>query len=698
MRWVKDSRLQEQMVKLENFKPQLKRGRISPQKGRILFETEDPFDQIVLPIDLADFLVQCNGQRTVGEIVENIYHQKGVVQFRLIFKALQYLAERGFLENGHELQLPESHLSNQVSFHSFKPNWSFPIGRRIFNDKQHPGLFYGLAMLIIITSILSFQNMSWAWAQMEFFRIDGSYLYGLVFFTFTASFLLSFKNIFKTLLQVFLTGRAYNFGLGFNGYAIHFNVTSDALFLTESKLYLALFHFASFASPLPIAGAIAFLWPDFPLLPQLFQIVAFIMLLEANPFEDNDFNQFLKTAFPDDTFRRIATLVRQKPFISVLESSGKDENSGIASAFHHFSLLWTAGFAGVFFYGMNFHFTPAFNAMKNSGYAEKIAALLLLTLIGTWFLVSINNQLKLLWKAFFTPTRTFLLNMVKKRHTRKIDFFNQQEIYRTLEGLPLFSYFPQELLNMIVQKSTVQKVDAGTPVILQGDEGRELFILLSGRLEVRKRYSKSKYQRLTEIHPPSIFGEIAVLEDCKRLAEVTAAEESVILCIPARTLRQAAEENQYIRELDAFKNAIMVNQFFSSAPMFRELDDSVIHLFTARGKIEQFDRGDHVFNQGDPGDGFYLILRGLAGVVVNGRPVAKIQQGGFFGEIALIADIPRTGAITALEPLTTLKIGRESFWEILSQDLQMAVFIENVGEHRIREDIEILKGKDAKIA
>ena len=251
---------------------------------------------------------------------------------------------------------------------------------------------------------------------------------------------------------------------------------------------------------------------------------------------------------------------------------------------------------------------------------------------------------------------------------------------------------------MIVQKSEVHKVPGGTPVIIQGDEGTELFILLSGTLEARKRFSKSNFERLTPIYPPSIFGEVAVLEDCKRTAEVTATEDSIVLKIPARTLRQAAEENAFVRELDSFRNAIMVSQFFNSAPMFRDLPENIIQIFMARGKIEHFKVGEAVFNQGDSGDGFYLVLRGTAKVIVNHRPVASIQQGGFFGEIALIADIPRTGAIVAEEPLTTLKVERESFWEILSQDLQMAVFIENVGEHRIREDIEIIKGKDAKIA
>ena len=88
----------------------------------------------------------------------------------------------GFLKMGNELELPESHLENQISFHSIRPNWHFAIGRRIFNDNKHPAIFYVMAMGIILTSILSVQNLNWSWAQLQFFRVEGSYLYGLVFF------------------------------------------------------------------------------------------------------------------------------------------------------------------------------------------------------------------------------------------------------------------------------------------------------------------------------------------------------------------------------------------------------------------------------------------------------------------------------------------------------------------------------------
>lgn len=59
--------------------------------------------------------------------------------------------------------------------------------------------------------------------------------------------------------------------------------------------------------------------------------------------------------------------------------------------------------------------------------------------------------------------------------------------------------------------------------------------------------------------------------------------------------------------------------------------------------------------------------------------------------MSAIADIPRTASISALEETLLLKISREAFWEILSQNIELAMFIESVSEARIQEDIEAIQ-------
>jgi MFS family permease len=68
-----------------------------------------------------------------------------------------------------------------------------------------------------------------------------------------------------------------------------------------------------------------------------------------------------------------------------------------------------------------------------------------------------------------------------------------------------------------------------------------------------------------------------------------------------------------------------------------------------------------VFAQGDPGDRFYAIADGEAAVEVDGARTSTLGRGGFFGEIALLRDVPRTATVRALAELRLYAIERDEF-------------------------------------
>ncbi|MEM9467709.1 MAG: cyclic nucleotide-binding domain-containing protein [Actinomycetota bacterium] len=76
--------------------------------------------------------------------------------------------------------------------------------------------------------------------------------------------------------------------------------------------------------------------------------------------------------------------------------------------------------------------------------------------------------------------------------------------------------------------------------------------------------------------------------------------------------------------------------------------------------------------QGTVGREFMIIADGEATVRRNGRLIATLGPGDFFGELAVIAGVPRTATVTAETKMTVEALNRREFSSLLDNSPKLA--------------------------
>ena len=120
-------------------------------------------------------------------------------------------------------------------------------------------------------------------------------------------------------------------------------------------------------------------------------------------------------------------------------------------------------------------------------------------------------------------------------------------------------------------------------------------------------------------------------------------------------------------------------------PMFQPMRQPAFELVVGRLIPLVSPAGATPIRQGDEGDRFYVVEAGEAVVTVDGREIARVRPGDYFGEIALLRDVPRTASVEALTELHLLALEREDFMAAVTGSRPMAEAASEVVDRRLAE-------------
>jgi len=97
-----------------------------------------------------------------------------------------------------------------------------------------------------------------------------------------------------------------------------------------------------------------------------------------------------------------------------------------------------------------------------------------------------------------------------------------------------------------------------------------------------------------------------------------------------------------------------LHQMLQSITLFADLSHAELEAAAHTFGEEWFGEGQRVLRQGFTGTGFYVIAAGEAAVRLNGKDIATLGRGDFFGEISILLGEPPTADVVSLGALRCL--------------------------------------------
>lgn len=122
-------------------------------------------------------------------------------------------------------------------------------------------------------------------------------------------------------------------------------------------------------------------------------------------------------------------------------------------------------------------------------------------------------------------------------------------------------------------------------------------------------------------------------------------------------------------------------------PLFDHIPGEELARIARIAQEIYFDAGETFIIEGDIGDSLYLLIEGKVSVHRAKKQVTELGANQAVGEMAILDSEPRSASVTAVTPVTALKIEREDFYDIMAERAEIAQGVIRILTQRLRKEL-----------
>jgi CRP/FNR family cyclic AMP-dependent transcriptional regulator len=306
-------------------------------------------------------------------------------------------------------------------------------------------------------------------------------------------------------------------------------------------------------------------------------------------------------------------------------------------------------------------------------------------------------------------------------------------IENLLRRWEIFSHFSDEQLAQLGACATRNRFAPGATVVKEGEETQDAYLIESGGVRIQRRTPYGHFS-LAALEPGTLFGETSFVDRVPRSGDAVTTGETELVGLSPEALSALMESDPrfklalywtFWKSLSSKLRQTNDNltQFFSETrkpasaepaslrepvgdfhvdlaskrKLFQEqkLSSMEINFLSSLSKERKYAPNQLIFREGEIGDEMYVVLEGriMISKYIPGageEALAFLERGGFFGEMALIDNEPRSADAKAHEAgAVVLAISREVLEGILDihklSSIRLLTILCNLVASRLRE-------------
>jgi len=143
-------------------------------------------------------------------------------------------------------------------------------------------------------------------------------------------------------------------------------------------------------------------------------------------------------------------------------------------------------------------------------------------------------------------------------------------------------------------------------------------------------------------------------------------------------------------------NPLDIRRFLATQPVFRDLSDSELNTLTNAARVRKLGRHEVLFHAGQPCDGLYFIVEGIAKLYVQSaqgheKVIEVITRGDCVPEALTFSEEPHTVSAAMLVDATVLCVPREELLKQIARNGSLAIRLLTGMSRRVNQLTQVIE-------